>query len=263
MSDSYIKPEDRPQIKKKDTSNKWKWISFGVVGSIFAVSHLGMIGYIATRETEPTLPKLDIPVGPYTTYKAQVTDEGYAITYRANDPKTAFQSKDIKEKAVEETLKLGAERGVAPDMEGTGRRNAHLLAIAPNANSSMIVVTSPSIEPNKANAYTHRTRAGSHLIKNGFLEEELNRLNMNTSEVWTSIVTNNGSVQHLTFLSDELKKVYKTATELRQEFVVELAGDRQKFLCQGQSLNLFFPAGASKKYIHQTHFKAWKDECKG
>ena len=99
MSDSYIKPEDRPQIKKKDTSNKWKWISFGVVGSIFAVSHLGMIGYIATRETEPTLPKLDIPVGPYTTYKAQVTDEGYAITYRANDPKTAFQSKDIKEKA--------------------------------------------------------------------------------------------------------------------------------------------------------------------
>ena len=171
--------------------------------------------------------------------------------------------KDIKEKAVEETLKLGAERGVAPDMEGTGRRNAHLLAIAPNANSSMIVGTSPSIEPNKANAYTHRTRAGSHLIKNGFLEEELNRLNMNTSEVWTSIVTNNGSVQHLTFLSDELKKVYKTATELRQEFVVELAGDRQKFLCQGQSLNLFFPAGASKKYIHQTHFKAWKDECKG
>ena len=171
--------------------------------------------------------------------------------------------KDIKRKAIEETVILGAERGTAPDMDGTGRRNAHLLAIAPNANSSMIVGTSPSIEPNKANAYTHRTRAGSHLIKNRFLEEELNRLNMNTSEVWTSIVTNNGSVQHLTFLSDELKKVYKTATELRQEFVVELAGDRQKFLCQGQSLNLFFPAGASKKYIHQTHFKAWKDECKG
>ena len=98
MSDSYIKPEDRPQIKKKDTSNKWKWISFGVVGSIFAVSHLGMIGYIATREEEPKLPILDIPVGPYTTYKAQVTDEGYAITYRANDPKTAYLTKDIKEK---------------------------------------------------------------------------------------------------------------------------------------------------------------------
>ena len=75
-----------------------KWISIGVVGSLFAISNLGMIGYIATREEEPKLPILDIPVGPYTTYKAQVTDEGYAITYRANDPKTAYLTKDIKEK---------------------------------------------------------------------------------------------------------------------------------------------------------------------
>ena len=75
-----------------------KWISIGVVGSLFAVSNLGMIGYIATREHEAKLPILDIPVGPYTTYKAQVTDEGYAITYRANDPKTAFITKEIKEK---------------------------------------------------------------------------------------------------------------------------------------------------------------------
>ena len=75
-----------------------KWISIGVVGSLFAVSNLGMIGYIATREHEAKLPILDIPVGPYTTYKAQVTDEGYAITYRANDPKTAYLTKDIKEK---------------------------------------------------------------------------------------------------------------------------------------------------------------------
>ena len=75
-----------------------KWISIGVVGSLFAISNLGMIGYIATREHEAKLPILDIPVGPYTTYKAQVTDEGYAITYRANDPKTAFQSKDVKTK---------------------------------------------------------------------------------------------------------------------------------------------------------------------
>jgi len=78
--------------------NKLKWISVGIVGSLFAVSHIGMIGYIATREEEPKLPILDIPVGPYTTYKAQVTDEGYAITYRANDPKTAYLTKDIKEK---------------------------------------------------------------------------------------------------------------------------------------------------------------------
>ena len=76
-----------------------KWISIGVVGSLFAVSHLGMIGYIASRKQEPKMPNLNIPVGPYTTYRAQVTDEGYAITYRSNDPKTMYITKDIKEKA--------------------------------------------------------------------------------------------------------------------------------------------------------------------
>ena len=79
--------------------NKWKWISFGVVGSLFAVSHLGMIGYIATREKEAPLPSVDLPVGPYTSYKVSVSDEGYAISYSANDPKKAFITKDIKEKA--------------------------------------------------------------------------------------------------------------------------------------------------------------------
>ena len=79
--------------------NKWKWISFGVVGSLFAVSHIGMIGYIATRQTEPPLPSVDLPVGPYTSYKVSVSDEGYAISYKANDPKTAYITKDIKEKA--------------------------------------------------------------------------------------------------------------------------------------------------------------------
>ena len=78
--------------------NKWKWISFGVVGSIFAVSHLGMIGYIANKKDEPKLPSLDIPVGPYTSYKVSVAEDGYVISYKANDPKTAFITKDIKEK---------------------------------------------------------------------------------------------------------------------------------------------------------------------
>ena len=80
-------------------TNKWKWISFGVVGSLFAVSHLGMIGYIATRTKEAPLPSVDLPVGPYTSYKVSVSDEGYAISYSANDPKKAFITKDIKEKA--------------------------------------------------------------------------------------------------------------------------------------------------------------------
>ena len=79
-------------------TNKWKWISFGVVGSLFAVSHLGMIGYIATRDKEAPLPSVDLPVGPYTSYKVSVSDEGYAISYKANDPKTAYITKDIKEK---------------------------------------------------------------------------------------------------------------------------------------------------------------------
>ena len=169
----------------------------------------------------------------------------------------------IKRKSVEETKKLAEERGECPDMSGTGRRNSHMLAIAPNANSSIIANTSPSIEPLKANAYTHRTRAGSHLVKNSYLEEELEKLDKNTQEVWTSIITNGGSVQHLDFLSQEIKDVFKTAIELDQIKIVEQAADRQKYLCQGQSLNVFFPAGASKSYVHKTHFTAWKRGCKG
>tara|TARA_B100000965_G_scaffold403114_1_gene430518 strand:- start:34 stop:1797 length:1764 start_codon:yes stop_codon:yes gene_type:complete len=169
----------------------------------------------------------------------------------------------IRSEADKETLLLGKEKGEAPDMKGTGKRNAHLLAIAPNANSSMIVSTSPSIEPHKANAYTHRTRAGSHLIKNKYLTKLLEDHDMNNGEVWTGIVTNNGSVQHLQFLTDKEKEVFKTAVELDQIRLVELAGQRQKYLDQGQSLNLFFPAGASKKYVQQVHFRAWETECKG
>ena len=171
--------------------------------------------------------------------------------------------KQIKDQSVEESETLAKERGECPDMEGTGRRNAHLLAIAPNANSSMIVSCSPSIEPHKANAYTHRTRAGSHLIKNRYLEEELIKLNMDKPEIWTSIITNGGSVQQLEFLSEETKNIFKTAIEINQNVIVEMAGNRQRYLCQGQSLNVFFPAGASKRYLHEVHFKAWGAGCKG
>ena len=169
----------------------------------------------------------------------------------------------IQKEAVEESLKMGSQRGEAPDMEGTGRRNAHLLAIAPNANSSIICGTSPSIEPIKANAYTHRTRAGSHLVKNKYLAEELEKVDKNTDKIWKTIITNGGSVQHLDFLSDSVKEVFKTAIELDQNVLVKQGGNRQRFLCQGQSLNLFFPAGAEKKYLHQVHYNAWKEGCKG
>ena len=169
----------------------------------------------------------------------------------------------IKEQAIEETIRLGTERGECPDMAGTGRRNAHLLAIAPNANSSIICGCSASIEPNKSNAYTHRTRAGAHLVKNRYLEEVLTRHGENTEQTWKSIIGRDGSVQHLEFLTDDEKACYKTAFELDQHWVVEHAAKRQEFICQGQSVNLFFPAGSSKSYVNNVHVKAWKDGLKG
>jgi ribonucleoside-diphosphate reductase alpha chain len=171
--------------------------------------------------------------------------------------------KDIQDKAIAESINIASEKGEAPDMTGTGRRNAHLLAIAPNANSSLIGGTSPSIEPWKANAFTSRTRAGSHLTKNKYLEQELERAGKNNSEIWSSIITNGGSVMHLDFLSDHIKSVFKTAIEMDQDIIVKQGGDRQEFLCQGQSLNIFFPAGATKAYLHKVHFNAWKYGTKG
>jgi ribonucleoside-diphosphate reductase alpha chain len=171
--------------------------------------------------------------------------------------------KHIKTEAVKESIAMGNQRGEAPDMRGTGRRNSHLLAIAPNANSSIICGTSPSIEPSKANAYTHRTRAGSHLVKNKYLEEELEKVDQNSQEVWTDIITNGGSVQHFEFLTQHIKDVFKTAIEINQMTVIEQGADRQEYLCQGQSLNLFFEAGAEKKELHDTHFAAWKLGTKG
>ncbi len=175
--------------------------------------------------------------------------------------KTMFEN--IQSQAIAESIRLGEEKGEAPDMEGTGRRNAHLLAIAPNANSSLIGGTSPSIEPWKANAFTSRTRAGSHLTKNKYLLEELEILGKNTDEIWSSIITNGGSVQHLDFLSSHLKAVFKTAIEIDQDMIVRQGGDRQEYLCQGQSLNIFFPAGAKKAYLHKVHFNAWQYGTKG
>jgi len=186
----------------------------------------------------------------------------------------AFESRDalalntrifrnIQNKSIEESMRLGKEKGEAPDMTGTGRRNAHLLAIAPNANSSMIGGTSPSIEPWKANAFTSRTRVGSHLNKNAFLEKVLKKLGKNDDDTWSSIITSGGSVQHFDWLDEHTKNVFKTAIEIDQDWVIRHGGARQKYLCQGQSLNLFFPAGATKAYLHTVHYDAWRFGCKG
>jgi ribonucleoside-diphosphate reductase alpha chain len=165
----------------------------------------------------------------------------------------------IKKEAEQQSLALGATRGECPDMIGTGRRNACLIAIAPNANSSSISGTSPSIEPIKANAFVHRTRAGSHLIKNRYVKKVLKYYGQYTDDVWNSIISNNGSVQHLEFLTDHEKNVFKTAIEINQNAIVRLGGQRSKYVCQSQSLNVFFPAGVDKKYLHDVHYNAWKE----
>ena len=165
----------------------------------------------------------------------------------------------IKSEAERATRQLAEERGPCPDGKDYGVRNAHLLAIAPNASSSIICGnTSPSIEPYRANAFTQKTKTGSSLLKNEYLENILQDLGEDTDEVWKSIVTNNGSVQHLDFLDDWTKDVFKTAVEIDQRWIIEMAADRQEHICQSQSLNVFFPANVSKQELHATHMMAWK-----
>ena len=171
--------------------------------------------------------------------------------------------KHIKTEAVLETQLLAEQRGEPSDLEGSGTRNAHLLAIAPNANSSIIAGCSPSIEPVKSNAYVHRTRAGAHLVKNKYLEKLLESKAQNTDDVWQSIILNEGSVQHLDFLDEYEKAVFKTAFEIDQAWVVDHAADRQKYICQGQSVNLFFPAGINKGHVNSVHITAWQRGLKG
>jgi len=174
--------------------------------------------------------------------------------------------KHIKERSIAQTERLAKERGEYLDGIGTGRRNSHLLAIAPNANSAIILDTSPSIEPWKSNAFTHRTRAGSFLQKNKYLDKLLLKLTTTKTEydeVWQSIILNQGSVQHLDILNDYQKGVFKTAFEIEQAWLIEHAADRQEYICQGQSLNLFFPAGSDKAYVNYVHILAWKKGLKG
>jgi len=169
----------------------------------------------------------------------------------------------IKSEAKNATKNLAVERGEAPDALGYGVRNVHLLAVAPNASSSIICGnTSPSIEPYRANAFTQKTKSGSSLLKNEYLEHILQEMGQDTDEVWKSIITNNGSVQHLDFLDPWTKDVFKTAVEIDQRWVIDMASDRQKEICQSQSLNVFFPANVSKQELHAIHMMAWKKKVK-
>lgn len=169
----------------------------------------------------------------------------------------------IKLQAEKATVKLAQERGSAPDARGELRRNMHLLAIAPNATSAILCGgTSPSCEPHKANAYTHKTQSGSWLVKNKYLEELLVKKGINTEEIWHSILINKGSVQHLDQLTDYEKDIYKTALELDQRWIIEHAGHRQENICQSQSVNIFMAADVHVLYLHKVHLLAWKKGLK-
>ncbi len=171
----------------------------------------------------------------------------------------------IKRGADDASRKLAEERGACPDAADYGiqERFSNKMAIAPTASISIICGgASPGIEPNAANAYTHKTLSGSFPVKNKYLMAILEDLGQNTEDVWSSIFTNEGSVQHLDFLTDEQKDVFKTAFEIDQRWLIEHAGDRASFVCQAQSLNVFLPANVHKKELHNIHMEAWKKGVK-
>ena len=172
----------------------------------------------------------------------------------------------IKSQADIVTRQLAVERGACPDDDTCSVRNAHLLAIAPNASSSIICGnTSPSIEPYRANAYTQKTKSGSNLVKNKYLDKILKdkcETEDEYAEVWKSIIANKGSVQHLDMLDEWDKDVFKTAVEINQSWIVEHASVRQQYICQSQSVNLFFPPDINKADLHNVHMLAWAKDLK-
>ncbi len=156
---------------------------------------------------------------------------------------------------------LAAERGPCPDAEERGvmERFSHKLAIAPTASISIICGgTSAGIEPIPANIYSHKTLSGTFAVKSPYLEKLLEEKGQNTSAVWDSILENEGSVQHLDCLSQDEKDVYKTAFEIDQRWVVELAADRTPDVCQSQSVNIFLPGDVDKWDLHMLHWQAWE-----
>ena len=172
---------------------------------------------------------------------------------------------NIQTKVDAASKQLAEERGACPDAEEYGfkERFSNKTAIAPTASISIICGgTSPGVEPIAANSFTHKTLSGSFNVKNKYLTELLEKHNKNTDEIWSSITTNQGSVSHLDFLTQEEKDVFKTAFELDQRWLVDLSADRTPHISQAQSINLFLPADVHKKDLHQIHFQAWKKGLK-
>jgi ribonucleoside-diphosphate reductase alpha chain len=173
--------------------------------------------------------------------------------------------KHVRAQADQASVKLAHERGPCPDAADVGvmARFTHKLAIAPTASISIICGgTSAGIEPIPANIYTHKTLSGSFSVKNPYLERLLDEKGLNTEVVWSSVLENEGSVQHLEGLTELEKAVFKTAFELDQRWVIELAADRTPYICQGQSLNVFIPGDVDKWDLHMLHWSAWEKGVK-
>ncbi len=173
--------------------------------------------------------------------------------------------KHIRQGADAASVKLAHERGACPDAADAGMmaRFSHKMAVAPTASISIICGgTSAGIEPIPANMYTHKTLSGSTTVKNQNLENLFDEKGINTPEIWVSILENEGSVAHLEELSDDEKAVYRTAFELDQRWIIELAADRAPLICQAQSLNIFIPADVDKWDLHMLHWTAWEKGVK-
>lgn len=164
----------------------------------------------------------------------------------------------IKERAVAASQALAESRGESPDMAGSGLRNSHLLAVAPNASSSIICGgASPSIEPIRANVFTHKTLTGSYQVRNKYLQSILQEKGLDNEKTWKDIAADEGSVQNIEGLSEEEKEVFKTAPEINQLWVIEHAHHRQKYICQSQSVNLFFipPKATEQQEVHDEYLE--------
>lgn len=172
--------------------------------------------------------------------------------------------KQMNAEAMQKTIELARTRGPCPDsaLSSTPVRNAHLFAIAPNASSSIILNTSPSIEPYRANVYLEKGVSGTKTQKNKYLEKLLATKGLNTPETWSKIIASEGSVQDLDCLTEHEKLVFKTAPELDQMWIIKHAEDRQPYICQAQSLNLFFRPTVNVEYLHLVHLAAWKGGLK-
>jgi ribonucleoside-diphosphate reductase alpha chain len=173
--------------------------------------------------------------------------------------------KHIRERADAASRVLADERGPCPDAAEYGimERFSCKMAIAPTASISIICGgSSPGIEPNAANSFTHKTLSGSFNVRNKYLKQILAERGRDDDDTWRSITLNEGSVQHLDFLTDIEKEVFKTAFELDQRWIIDLAADRAPYICQSQSVNIFLPADVHKKTLHEIHYRAWKRGCK-